>query len=178
MSLEVYNQLMSDMLNQKHVLAKLRTELEGREGRLCRCCERFGHFAQMCRSGEEQKKKIVVENKFEMLKNQVMQCGMRVVRRQEVMREVVKCFECGEEGHKKWECLRKRKERKREKEVPPCKVWDKVKEHSGTRGLPPREAAMYMKGWTMPREVVTFVKYRRYNYKGTKTEENKGQGFL
>ena len=34
------------------------------------------------------------------------------------MRNVVKCFGCGEEGHKKWECLQK-KERKREKTAPP-----------------------------------------------------------
>jgi len=30
-----------------------------------------------------------------------MQCGVREVRRQEVVRDVVKCFGCGEEGHKK-----------------------------------------------------------------------------
>jgi len=29
-----------------------------------------------------------------------------------------------------------------------------------------------------PREVVTFVEYRGCDYKGTKTEENWGQGFL
>jgi len=30
----------------------------------------------------------------------------------------------------------------------------------------------------MPREVVTFVEYKRCNYKRTKTEKNRGQGFL
>jgi len=70
MSLEVYNQLMSDMLNQRWALAKLRTELEGREGRLCRHCGRFRHLAQKCRSGENQKKKERTEgNKFEVLRN-------------------------------------------------------------------------------------------------------------
>ena len=89
----------------------------------------------------------------------------------------VKYFGCGEKGHKKWECPNMKK-RKQEKAAPPQKVWEKVKEHSRARGLPPREAAMCMEGWTTPREVVTFVEYRGYNYKGTKTEENQGQGFL
>jgi len=44
--------------------------------------------------------------------------------------------------------------------------------------MPPRGAAMYMEGWTTPREVVTFVECRGCNYKGMKMEENRGQGFL
>ena len=61
---------MSNMLNQRHALAKLRAELEGREGRICRKCGRFGHLARKYRSGEEQKKKIVEGNKFEVLVSQ------------------------------------------------------------------------------------------------------------
>jgi len=53
MSLEQYNTLMSDMLNQRQALAKLRVELEGREGRLCRRCGGFGHLTRRYRSGEE-----------------------------------------------------------------------------------------------------------------------------
>ena len=37
---------------------------------------------------------------------------------------------------------------------------------------------MCMEGWTTPREVVTFVECKGCDYKGTKTEENRGQGFL
>jgi len=44
-SLEQYNKLMSNMLNERRTLAKLRAELEGREGRLCRKCGGFGHLA-------------------------------------------------------------------------------------------------------------------------------------
>ena len=36
MSLDQYNKLISNMLNERHALAKLRAELEGREGKLCR----------------------------------------------------------------------------------------------------------------------------------------------
>jgi len=60
---------MSDMLNERRALAKLRAELERREGRLCRHCGRFRHLAQKCRSGEEKKKKTAVGNRFEVLKS-------------------------------------------------------------------------------------------------------------
>jgi len=146
MSLEVYNQLMSNMLNQRCTLAKLRAELEGREERICRRCGRFGHLARKWRSGEEQRKEKVVTNRFEALGNRVMQCGVKELRRQEIVKEAVKCFGCGEEGHKKWECSKKKERRRKEETAPPHEVWEKVKEHSGARGLPPRRAAMCMEG--------------------------------
>ena len=62
-----------------------------------------------------------MENRFEVLKSQVMQCGVREVRRQEIVREEVRCFACREKGHKKWECP-KMKERKREEAALPYKV--------------------------------------------------------
>jgi len=95
-----------------------------------------------------------------------------------VVEDVVRCFECREEGHKKWECPKKKERSKKEEAAPPREVWEKVKKHSGARGLPPRGAAIYMEGWTTPREVVTFVECKGCNYKGMKTEENQGQGFL
>jgi len=107
MFLDQYNKLMSDMLNKRCALTKLRAELEGREGRLCRQCRRFRHFAQKCKSGEKQMKKTIVGNRFEVLKSCVMQYGMREVRKQEKVEEKVRCFQCREEGHKKWKCPKK-----------------------------------------------------------------------
>jgi len=57
------------MLNERHALAKLRTELEGRERRICRKYGRFGHLTQKYRSGEEQKKKTMIENRFKVLRS-------------------------------------------------------------------------------------------------------------
>jgi len=47
---------------------------------------------------------IVPQNKFEVLKSRVMQCGEeeRIIRQMRVVE--VECFECREEGHKCREC--------------------------------------------------------------------------
>ena len=105
-----------------------------------------------------------------------MQCGVREVRRREVVGDVVKCFGCRNEGHKKWECSRKEERSKSEETAPPREFWKKVKLHSCAKGLPPRGARMSMEGWTTQKEVVTFVEYRGCDYKSTKTQENHGQG--
>jgi len=75
---------MSNMLNKKHALAKLRAELEGRRGKLCQYCKGFRHLAYNCRNKREGEKRIVTpQNKFEALRCRVMQCGVeeRVIRR-------------------------------------------------------------------------------------------------
>jgi len=101
---------MSNLLKEKRALAKLRAELEGRKGRLCRCCKGFGYLAQNCRKQTETERGATMpQNKFEVLKSRVMQCGVeeRVVRS---MRTAgVKCFKCGEEGHKCRMCPKKEK---------------------------------------------------------------------
>jgi len=107
-----------------------------------------------------------------------MQYGVREVRQQITEKTGVKCFACGKEGHKKWEYPSKKERSEREEAAPPQKVWEKVKLHSSAKGLSPRGARMSMEGWTMWREVVTFVECQGCDYKGTKTQENHGQGFL
>jgi len=113
MSQTQYKQLISNLLNKKHALAKLRAELEERRGKLCQCCEGFGHLAQNCRSKkEEEERTIIPQNKFEILKSRVMQCGVeeKMIRRQETV--VVECFKYGGKGHKCRECLLWRKAKK------------------------------------------------------------------
>jgi len=97
MSLDQYNSLMSNLLRAKCSLAKLREELEGRKGKLCRCCKRFRHLARNCRNKKERKKgAIVPQNKFEVLRSRIMQYGVeeRIIKRYEVV--VVECFKCKE----------------------------------------------------------------------------------
>jgi len=119
MSLEEYNDILSKMLNTWRTLTKMKSELEGREGRKCWECKRFGHLAKNCRNkGGRVEEKKRSTNRFETLTSRVMQCGVKEVRRQETEREVVKCFGCGREGHKKWECPQKN-ERSRRKEAAP-----------------------------------------------------------
>jgi len=59
---------------------------------------------------------MAVGNRFKALRSHIMQCGVKEVRRQEVMEEKPRCFKCEEEGHKKWECPKLR-ESKRKEEV-------------------------------------------------------------
>jgi len=47
-----------------------------------------------------------------------------------------------------------------------------VQEHCGAQGMPPRSAILEQRGWMTKWEVMTFVEYRGYNYKGTKIYKN------
>jgi len=51
-------------------------------------------------------------------------------------------------------------------------LWEKVQEYSSTWGMPPRSIVLEERGWSTKWKVVTYVEYRGYEYKGTKTQEN------
>jgi len=101
MSQDQYKSLMSNLLNEKCTLAKLRAELEGRKGKLCQCCKKFGHLARNCRNkGKEEKGIVIPQNKFEILKSRVMQCGVEGKTIRSVRTVEIKCFKCSKKGHK------------------------------------------------------------------------------
>jgi len=105
MSQDQYKSLMSNLLNEKRALAKLRAELEGRKEKLCRCCKKFGYLARNCRNkGRKEKGIVVFQNKFEILNSRVMQYGVEGKTIRSVRTVEVKCFKCGEKGHKCREC--------------------------------------------------------------------------
>jgi len=96
---------MSNLLKQKHALVSLRAKLEGKKEQECWNCKGFGHLARNYRNKKEKKKRgTAPQNKFEVLTSRVMQCDVkeRIIRKQEVVE--VKCFKCGEKGHKCREC--------------------------------------------------------------------------
>jgi len=104
---------MSNLLKQRCSLTKLREELEGRKGKLCRCCKKFRHLACNCRNVKKERGKAIPLNKFKILSSRVMQSGDkgRIIRRVEVV--VVECYECGEKEHKCREYLLWEKKAKR-----------------------------------------------------------------
>jgi len=114
MSQTQYKNLMSNLLKERCALAKLRAEIEGRKGKLCRSYKGFGHLARNCRNKRREKKGTAVpKNKFDVLSSRVMQCGVEERMIRSVRMEKVKCFKCGEEGHKCRECpvwIRRKKE--------------------------------------------------------------------
>jgi len=71
MSLEAYNNLISNIFNTRQVLTKTRSELEEREGQKCWECKRFGHIACHCQNkgGRIEEKKKKSRNRFEVLAN-------------------------------------------------------------------------------------------------------------
>ena len=65
----------------------------------------FRHLARNYRNKEgKEKRGTAPQNKFEVLSSRVMQYNVKekMIRKQEMVK--VKCFKCGEEGHKCREC--------------------------------------------------------------------------
>ena len=80
-------------------------------------------MAYNCRNKkEEAKRKLVSQNKFEMIVSRVIQCRVKEkvkVRKQETVEEGVQYFRYWKVGHYKWKCpnIKVEKERRRSGEV-------------------------------------------------------------
>jgi len=116
MSQTQYDLLMSNLLKEKHALAKLRAELEERQEKLCYGCKKFRYLVYNCRNRREgEKKTLIPQNRFEVLSSRVMRCGIEIRRQERDRKEEEKticCSKCKEEGHQWKECLERRKERR------------------------------------------------------------------
>ena len=100
-------------------MSSIYAEIEGKEGRICWECKRFGHLACNCRNKKrEAKGKLIPQNKFEVIASRVMQCRVKeeVGIKQQEMVEEVKYFRCWGIEHYKWECPNIEVERKRRRE--------------------------------------------------------------
>jgi len=106
MSQTQYKQLMSNLLKEKHTLAKLRAKLEERRGKLCWYCKGFRHLAHNCRKEKEEEGKPVPHNKFEVLASRVMRCGVEIRRKKvkEMVEKIVCYFKCRKKEHCCREC--------------------------------------------------------------------------
>jgi len=105
---------MSSLLKEKYALTKLRKELEGRKGKLCRGYKGFGYLAQNCRKKREEEKGVVIpQNNSEILSSRVIQCGIEERAARSIRTVAVKCFKCGKKGYKCRECPLWEREMKR-----------------------------------------------------------------
>jgi len=90
MSQTQYDLLRSNLLKEKHALAKLRAELEGRQRKMYFECKKFRHLAYNCRNKREgEKRTLVSQNRFEALSSRVIRCGVEIRRQEENGRERV-----------------------------------------------------------------------------------------
>jgi len=148
---------MSNLLNQKHTLARLKAELEGRRERICQCCRRFRHLACNCRNkNKEEKGKSILQNRFEVIVSRVMQYGMKEkveIRKQETVEKGVQCFRCRRIGYYKWECLVTKEEKERRSKEAACAV-SLQKVQQGERSVHSKweKAQKYYRGENVPED--------------------------
>ena len=190
MSQTQYKTFMSNLLNEKRVLAKLRAELEGRKGKLCRCCKKFGHLARNYRKkGREEKGIVVPQNKFEILKSRVMQCGVEGKTIRGVKTVEVKCFKCGEKGHKYRKCplwVQKEKAacvaRPREAQQGEWRrsSWEELRKRAEWYCGPtvPQNTELWELGWRGQGAIVTYLKCPRWGKGECYVEDDQGQGVV
>jgi len=80
---------------------------------------KFRYLVYNCRNKKkEAKRKLVLQNKFEMIVSRVMQYRVKEkvkVRKQETVKEEVQCFRYWRVEHYKWKCLNIKVEKERRK---------------------------------------------------------------
>ena len=188
MSQQQHNDLLSNMLKEKQVLALLRAQLEGRRERECWSYRKFRHLVYNYRTKKEEKKekREKPQNKYEMLATRVMQYRVRdeiKVRWQKRIKKA-KYFRCWEVGHCKWECpnIEVKREKRKSKQMacmvglqkaqqerrPVHPIWKKIQEYCNKWSMPPEEVLLLKRGQITEEIVVTYVEYEECEGKGCK----------
>jgi len=171
------------MLKERYALTKLRVELEGRKGKLCWCCKGFGHLAQNCRKQKETEKGVTMsQNKFEVLRSRIMQCGIeeRVVRSTRTV--AVRCFKCREcpLWVKKERAVRVATPQKAQQQEWKRSSWEVLRKRAEWYYGPtvPQDVELWELGWRGQGAVVTYLKCPRCGKGRCYVEDDRGQGVI
>ena len=157
---------MSRILNQWHTFVKLKAKIEKREKRKCWKCGESGYLACNCRNKKmKMKRKLISQNKFEIIASRVMQCGVRKkvkMRKQKTIEKEIQYFRCWKVGHYKQECpnIEVEKKRRKKKKQYTCSIWEKIQEYYKEQNIPVEGILLLERGQMIKEIVAIYIDFK------------------